>query len=278
MLILKQLAKDYETTQIELARIMGVNQSEISKMMNGLREIKREHIELLEAHFGKDVVSHYIVDDAQYEAWRSRTARQIQGSIIPADIVEEIKEEGAEEANLVVPYVSKDLVQARDANIRELVLKKAPELKYKALSDVFGDVDYVQKVITTAMMPLFQPGDLLFIRFLPDHAKVISGAIYLIDTRLYGAMVRQVTVDGDTFRLTSRNPEYEQLEVQREDIYSVGIVAHMVRSDFNMPSEFPNTIQMMNNRDKQIDSLIAQIDKAGERENRLIKIIEKNNP
>lgn len=276
MLILKQLAKDYETTQIELARIMGVNQSEISKMMNGLREIKREHIELLNAHFGKDVVSHYIVDDAQYEAWRSRTARQIQGSIIPADIVEEIKEEGAEEANLIVPYVSKDLVQARDTNIRELVLTKSAELKYLALSEVFGDVDYVQKVITSAMMPTFQPGDRLFIKYLSDSAKIISGALYLRDTRLYGAMVRQVTVDGDYFRLTSTNPDFLPLEVHRSDVYSVGIVQHLVRSDFNLPVGFPNLTNQISRRDDQIDSLIEQIDKAGERESRLITLLEKN--
>lgn len=274
MLNFKQLAKEHWKTQQDMAEILGIAQSKVSALMNNPQNIRPEIMAKLVAHFGAEVVESYMEPNDRH----IRQTKAVDAAIIPADIVEEIKEEGAEEANLIVPYVSKDLVQARDANIRELVLKKAPELKYKALSDVFGDVDYVQKVITTAMMPLFQPGDLLFIRFLPDHAKVISGAIYLIDTRLYGAMVRQVTVDGDTFRLTSRNPEYEQLEVQREDIYSVGIVAHMVRSDFNMPSEFPNTIQMMNNRDKQIDSLIAQIDKAGERENRLIKIIEKNNP
>lgn len=274
MLILKQLARDYNITQNEMARILCTDQSQVSKMMNGLREIKREHIALLESHFGKEVVAKYDVSNEQFEAWRSQIARPFSGTILPAEIVEEIKEEETEEANLIVPYVSKDIVQSRDTNIRELVLTKSSELKYLALSELFGDFDYVQKVITSAMMSTFQPGDRLFIKYLSDSAKIVSGALYLIDTRLYGAMVRQVTVDGDYFRLTSTNPDFLPLEVHRSDVYSVGIVQHLLRSDFNLPLGFPDLTNQISRRDDQIDNLIEQIDKAGERESRLIKLLE----
>lgn len=274
MLILKQLAKDYETTQIELAKIMGVNQSEISKMMNGLREIKREHIELLNEHFGKDVVSHYIVDDAY-------APRRTTATVIPYEVVEEVREEirreGCPDCKAAIPYVSKDLAQSREVDIKELVLQGSPELQRKLIHEFFGGINYIQRVITSAMMPLFQPGDLLFVKFLPDDVKLISGAIYLLDTSAYGTMVRQVYVDGDVFRLHSLNPEYEELTVHRNEIFSISLVEKSLRSDFNMPSAMPNVVELMSSRDKQIDSLIEQIDKAGERESRLISIIEQKN-
>lgn len=275
MIDLRRLAFDKGLGQKELGDILNIAQSQVSLMINGRRDITQAHIDLLIEHFGEDVIRHYIISDEMMNVINARTSRQVQATIIPADIVQEIKDEAkAEEA---LPYVSKELVQARDLDIRELVESRSPELQYKALSDVFGDVDYVQKVITSAMMPLFQPGDLLFVKFLPNHAKIISGAIYLIDTRLYGAMVRQVYVEDSTFRLLSCNSDYQELIIPREDIYSVGIVAHLVRSDFNMPScGIPNHAKMMQNRDRQIDNLIDQIDKAGEREARLITIIENN--
>lgn len=272
MIDLKRLMFDMSLTQNDLSNIIKESQSVVSNLANDKRPLLGRHIKLLKDYFG-DRLDDYYIDD---EVWRADNARPITGTILPADIVEEIKEEAREEAEQanILPYVSKDIVQARDTNIRRLVEEKSAELKYKALSEVFGDVDYVQKVITPAMMPTFQPGDLLFVKFLPDHAKIISGALYLIDTRLYGAMVRQVIVDGDTFRLTSTNPDFGPLEIHRTDVYSIGIVAHLVRSDFNTISEFPNLTQQMARRDNQIDSLIEQIDKAGEREHRLIKLLE----
>lgn len=271
MLNFKQLAKEHWKTQQDMAEILGIAQSKVSSLMNNPQRISQDIIERLKAYFGEGVVESYMEASDRH----IRSAKAVDATIIPADIVQEIKDEAkAEEA---LPYVSKDLVQARDLDIRELVENRSPELQYKALSDVFGDVDYAQKVITSAMMPLFQPGDLLFVKFLPNHAKIISGAIYLIDTRLYGAMVRQVYVEDSTFRLLSCNSDYQELIIPREDIYSVGIVAHLVRSDFNMPScGIPNHAKMMQNRDRQIDNLIDQIDKAGEREARLITIIENN--
>ena len=266
MLELRALAQDLGISQTKIGEIMGVGQSAVSFMMRGAMQIKEEHIEALIDKFGKETIDAYTVPDTPRRLRTQRTEAEV--TIFQPDEVEEIKAEVAEEiteCNAVIPYINKELVQRRDADIRAIVLNDSEELEHKKVHSFFANVNYIQKVITAAMMPLFQPGDLLFVKFLPDNAKLISGAIYLLDTKTYGAMVRQVYVDGDTFRLHSMNPEFEELIVKRSEVFSISLVDKMLRSDFNMPSEIPDYIQMFQAKEKQTDELINELRKQNER-------------
>lgn len=171
----------------------------------------------------------------------------------------------AEECELCparLPYVKGELVQARDVDIRKLVESAPHKLEHRSLRDMIGNPDYVQKVITEAMMPTFQPGDLLFIQFLPDNAKLISGAIYLIDTRLYGAMVRQVFVEQDYYILHSKNPEYKELKLKKADVYSFSLVLHSLRSDFKISTTSPDGAEVFKKREKQLERLLSMHEEA----------------
>lgn len=275
MLLLKKLAQDKGLSQKMLGEIMGVSQGAVSLMMRLAQDIKLEHYEALVAEFGKETIDAYTVPD---------TSRQIPPQVTEAEVtfyepkvVEEVKEEILEAES--IPYVTKDQVQARNVNIRKLIKDAPDNLHRRTLSDLFGEVDYIQRVITSEMDPLFHSGDFLFIRFLPDDAKLVSGAIYIMDTRTYGTMVRQVYVDGETYLLKALNPEYEELRVQRKDIYSVGLVVNMVRSDFNVPPASADLNAIIEQKDMQINELIAELRKANERMDaeraRQDKLIEK---
>lgn len=63
MLILKNLARAKGCTQEDIARILNTQQSEVSKMMNGLREISDEQIEVLCNHFGREVVHSFMSEN-----------------------------------------------------------------------------------------------------------------------------------------------------------------------------------------------------------------------
>lgn len=261
MLLLKKLAQDKGLSQTQLGEIMGVSQGAVSLMMRLAQDIKLEHYEALIAHFGKETIDAYTVPD---------TPRQIPTQVTEAEVtfyepkvVEEVKEEIIEAE--AIPYVTKDQVQARNVNIRKLIKDDPDTLHRRTLSDLFGEVDYIQRVITAEMEPLFHSGDFLFIRFLPDDAKLVSGAIYIMDTRTYGTMVRQVYVDGETYLLKALNPEYEELRVQRKDIYSVGLVVNMVRSDFNVPPAPADLNAIIEQKNMQINELIAELRKTNER-------------
>lgn len=196
-----------------------------------------------------------------------------------AEIVDDVRAGDVcctDQCPVTLPYVKSEIVQSRDIDIRQLIEENSHALEHRSVHDLLGpDANYIQKVLTAAMMPLFQPGDYLFVRFLPRDAKIISGAIYLIDSRAYGAMVRQVYVNGEDLHLHSLNPKFKELILHRDEVFSISLVVRSLRSDFNMPTEIPNITQLMQRRDDQIDHLIEQIDKASERESRLISLLEK---
>lgn len=261
MLCIKELMTDKGVTQLQMGEILGMKQPSVSLLVRGGLAMKVEHIDKLIAHFGKETIDAYTVPDKPRQIPAQVTEAEV--TFYEPKVVEEVKEEILEAE--AIPYVTKDQVQARNVNIRKLIKDDPDTLHRRTLSDLFGEVDYIQRVITAEMDPLFHSGDFLFIRFLPDDAKLVSGAIYIMDTRTYGTMVRQVYVDGDTYLLKALNPEYEELRVQRKDIYSVGLVVNMVRSDFNVPPASADLNAIIEQKNMQINELIAELRKANER-------------
>ncbi len=275
MIDLKKLAFDNNLKQKDLGDILGLDQSQVSLMVNGRRDITPAHIDMLVAHFGGDVIEKYTVPDEVTEIFRNPTMRRTAATIIPAEVVDEIVGEHStmqrcgdtralsiEECNELcparLPYVKGEIVQSRDVDIRHLIESEPQKLEFRTMRQMIGNPNYVQKVITAAMMPLFQPGDMLFVQFLPEDAKIISGAIYLVDTRVYGAMVRQVYLeDNDVYTLHSLNPDFKELHLRRDEIYSISLVVRSLRSDFNMPKVAPDTAEAYKRRDEQIEQLLS---------------------
>lgn len=275
MLCFKELLEDKNISQRTMAEILGVSQSTISLLSRGGINMTEGYIEALIKYFGQDVIDAYTIPDGGRTLPTKVTEAEV--TFYEQKVVEDVKEEILEAE--AIPYVTKDQVQARNVNIRKLIKDDPDTLHRRTLSDLFGEVDYIQRVITAEMDPLFHSGDFLFIRFLPDDAKLVSGAIYIMDTRTYGTMVRQVYVDGETYLLKALNPEYEELHVARKDIYSVGLVVNMVRSDFNVPPASADLNAIIEQKNMQINELIAELRKANERMDaeraRQDKLIEK---
>lgn len=162
----------------------------------------------------------------------------------------------------VIPYVSRNITRTGNYNIRELVQSHSELLKTRSIGELVGSADLVQRVISSAMMPLFQPGDYVFIRFLSDTASLISGAIYMLDTVTYGTMIRQVyTGEGGTLRLHSLNPDYDELTMSRDEVRSISIVVKALRSDFNMPTNISTWREELRSRNAQIEAMIESQNK-----------------
>lgn len=281
MLILKQLARDYNITQAELATILNVRQPDVSRMMSGLREIRPEHIALLEQRFGKDVVASYDLSNEQYEEWRNRASKAIQATIIPADVVDSVKAD-IEEAESI-PILSEDLSTATDLDIRAYLDENGDELERINPSQMLQRADLAEKVIKTSMLPTFAPGDIVFVRFMRDKAKLVDGDTYYFDLKSRPTMIRKVKIEGDKLRLVALNPDYGDIVTDRNDIISVAKIIGLLRMTF---ADFYSDIEEARRRKEEqienlidkhnthVESLVSQIDKMGERENRLISMIE----
>ena len=276
----KQFMFDKSLRQNDLAQILGESQSVISLFVNGKRLPMKRHIDALEAEFGADTISQYMIETEEY---RDMVAKQVSATIVPAEVVEEIKEEVAIAES--VPILPEDLTTATDINIRSYIEENGDELERINPSQMLQQADLAEKVMRASMLPTFAPGDIVFIRFMKDKAKLIDGDTYYFDLKSLPTMIRKVKFEGDNkLRLIAQNPAYADIVTDRANIVSVARIVGLLRLTF---TDFYSDVEEARKRkDEQINDLIhthaSQVEKfiehiqdTGKRENRLIDLLEK---
>ena len=274
MIDFKQLMFDKGLNQSDLAQIWGISQSLVSKVVRGERGVPEYYIEKIIEHFGEDVIKKYTLPSDAYEP----KVREATVTIINPDIIEEAKEMGREEAQsdviYSIPFIDKTIATAPDINIRRLVQEKAHTLEEFPFYKMVKDVDYIQTVITMAMAPRYLPGDFLFIRF--RDGQVLSGKIYLVDTKTYGTMLRLVYIEEGGYVLKAFNPEFKSVFVKSEDVYSISSVVLSVNTNTSLTSDV-DLASLVKSRDAQIISLQKTQDAFIEQQQSLIDEIRKQN-
>lgn len=252
MIDFKQLMFDKGLNQSDLAQIWGVSQSLVSKVVRGERGVPEYYIEKIIEHFGEDVIKKYTLPSDAFEP----KVRDAKVTIVDAEIVEEAKDLGREEVQgdvaLSVPFVGKDIATTPDTNIRQLVERNDSTLELFPFAKMTKGVDYIQTVITMAMAPRYLPGDYLFIRF--RDGQILSGKIYLVDTKPYGTMLRLVYIEEGGYTLKALNPEFKDVYVKVDDVFSISSVVLSVNTNTSLTSEL-NLASLVKNRDAQIATL-----------------------
>lgn len=273
MVDLRRLAFDKSLNQNALGEILQLPQPEVSKLMNGRRDVTQAHLDLLSEHFGADVIAHYIIDNATMEEFRLSHARQVEATIIPADIVEEVKAEVMEAES--VPMLTEELSCRTDFDVRAYIEENGDELERINPSQLLKRADLAEKILKTSMLPTFVPGDIVFVRFIQDKAKIIDGDTYYLDTKSRPTMIRKVKFEpNNKIRLVAQNLDFADIIIDKSDIISVAKIIGLLRLTFS--DCYADIEAVRRRKDEQIDNLIAQIDKAGERESRLITLLENN--
>ena len=287
---LKRLMGDFDLSQRQMAEIMGTTQSEVSQLSNGNRKFMRKHTDALIAHFGQEVIDKYTLPADAYEP-KSRVATV---TILKPDIIEEAKELGREEVrkelqsdtltitcpsggdcNKPLPFIDRNLATSPDLNIRELIESKRTKLELFPIWKMLASVDYVQTVITMAMAPRYLPGDFLFIAF-RDNTQILSGKIYLVDTATYGTMLRHVYIEDNGYTLRASNPDFKDVYVRNEDVYSISSVVLSVNTNTSLTSEV-NLAEMVKNRDRQIAQLTTSQQQMVEAQQKFLEEIVRQN-
>lgn len=281
---LKLFRKQNNLTQDELGEYLGIKKSFISRIENGFHKLPHEKLsKLLENDLGWNVSALLTSNDSE-EVYSTSAGF---GSIVPAEVVEEIKEEVAQEVAQAesVPILSEDLTTATDINIRSYIEENGDELERINPSQMLQQADLAEKVMRASMLPTFAPGDIVFIRFMKDKAKLIDGDTYYFDLKSLPTMIRKVKFESDNkLRLIAQNPAYADIVTDRANIVSVARIVGLLRLTF---TDFYSDVEEARKRkDEQITDLIhthaSQVDKfiehiqdAGKRENRLIDLLEK---
>jgi SOS-response transcriptional repressor LexA len=258
MVDLKRLAFDKSLTQSALGDILQIPQPEVSKLMNGRRDITQAHIDLLSEHFGADVMAHYIIDGGTMEAFRTSISRQVDATIIPANIIEEVKAE-IEEAESV-PIIPTKVANDVTVNVRKFVEKRGDEMERIKPKDLIGEADIAERIRKGSMMPTFMPGDIVFVQFLDDKKVISDGHTYYFDLKGRPTIIRKVKFEGDKLRLIAENPEFGDIITTFDEIENVADIVGMFRRFFS--NQYADIEAVRRRKDEQIDKLIAQNGKA----------------
>lgn len=265
MIHLKQLVRDNALTQNALGEILAEPQSVISLLINSKRPLLDRHIEALINHFGADEIAKYTIPDDAY------APKQTTATIASFEVIEEAKAEIIEAES--IPVLPPEVASKIGCDIQEYVRENGDELESINPSQLLSKADLAEKVLKASMMPTFMPDDIVFVRFLPKETKIIDGNTYYLDLKSHPTMIRKVKIEGDRLRLVAQHPDYADIIITPGDIINVARIVGLLRMTF--ADYYAEVDAIRKRKDEQIDELIKQIDKSGERESRLISIIEQ---
>lgn len=277
ILIRKMIQLGIVANQKDLGRKLGYsNESSFSQIINQKVAEPKDFVERI-----KSLYPELNTD------WLLYGEGEINGTtIVPAEVVEEIKEEVAQEVAQAesVPILSEDITTATDIDIRSYIDEKGDELERINPSQMLQQADLAERVMRTSMLPTFAPGDIIFIRFMKDKAKLIDGETYYFDLESLPTMIRKVKIEGDKLRLIAQNPNFGDIVTTRDDIVSVAKIVGLLRmtftdfySDINeaRKQKEAQITDLIHTHASQVEKFIEHIQDAGKRENRLIDILEK---
>lgn len=157
----------------------------------------------------------------------------------------------------IIPIVPSEVAGEMGIDIRKYVEKNADELDSIDPTKLLKNPDIAEQVAGTSMLPTFAPGDVVFIKFLPDKAKIIDGKTYYFDLRTLPTMIRKVKFEeGDRLRLVAKNPAFADIIINRSDILNIGRVIGMFRQSFG--DQYDEIEEVRRRKDEQISTMIKQ--------------------
>ena len=173
----------------------------------------------------------------------------------------------------VIPIVPSEIASEVSLDVREFIEHNADELEHIDPTKLLKNPDLAEQIAGTSMLPTFAPGDVVFVKFLPDKAKIIDGKTYYFDTKTFPTMIRKVKFEGENkLRLIAKNPAFADIIISRCDVQNVGRVIGMFRQTFG--DQYDEIEEVRRRKDGQIDKLIDQNSKALESIGELIEVIK----
>lgn len=272
MIDLKRLLFDNNLSQRDLASIIGEYQSVISLIITGKRKLMARHIEALEAHFGKETIDAYTIPDNPLTA----ITKEATIRFLDKQEVEEIREEVIEEvkAEESIPMLPAEVSTEPEVDIRGYIEEYGSELERVNPSEMLKHADLVEKILHTSMLPTFQPDDKVFIRFIPDKAKIVDGNTYYIDSKTYPTLIRRVKFEGENkLRLIAQNRQFGDIIMDRADILNIGTIVGLLRMNFG--NQYDEIEAVRRKKDEHLERMMDMLERKEDQQSKLIDYITK---
>lgn len=257
MVDLKQLMFDKGLKQSDIASILDISQSLVSKMIRGERGMPEYYIDTLIAHFGDDVIKKYTVPDTPFTPIKQEATITIYDKETVEEMREEIIEEVRAEEIKTTLVLPPDVVRNPDINIKKDI--KAGKLKkyIKPVQDILPNDTIKVYTYCDDMDPEIRAGEPVLVQLLPSDLPINPGQMYFIDLRS-GGIIRYIEQEKDgKLYLKARNSSYGDMVVDRKDVQSLSIVRLILRSPRSMNYIESILAEMIERKDEHLSSMMA---------------------
>lgn len=206
----------------------------------------------------------------------------VQAAVMPPYPVENVEEvaQPSAVATIEQPPIVPDKV-VRDPNITVLEWVDSRESDHSQsafnIASIVKRTKCVVQMNNNAMASALYQNEYVFLKPFAEDSEIIDGEIYGIETRARGILIRFVYDDGDYYLTRPKNTrEYGDIRIaKREVVERYHIVFHGSTHLSSIPDNEAEMTKQLETQSEYITSLICQLDKAGNRHDRLIDILEK---
>ena len=282
MLDIKKFCTDNGLTQKQFGDIIEVEQSVVSHMVRGLRKMRLEYIDKLRARYG-DIVDAYRTDAPPQRV----PAATMSPAPEQADTVRDIQGDYSAERSVAavvvepIPLVPDAVLRNPDKDIIEW-METSEAQKGAHFFDIFDILRRAKFAIKTdddSMAPALFQNEYVLMRPIDRSTRIVNGKPYGIETTTAEAMIRILYDKGDSILAVALNKQYGDMEIPKSEVVRLHQpIFHGSTRLSIVPDQSSEVLAkdgQIAQQGAQIDSLIAQLDKSGERVDRLIDMIEK---
>lgn len=279
MFDLKRFAFDLNLSQLELKEVFQCHQSQVSNMVNGIRRVSLERIELLRAKYG-DIVDEYRTDRHPRVVKPAVMTPIPQAQIVANDIPGEYNtSQPIPAVEITPPPLVPDKI-VRDPNIEVLDWVNSREIDHSQnafnIASILRRTKFVIQMSNSAMSPTLYQNEYVFLKPFASTSEIIDGEIYGIETASRGVLIRFLYDDGDHYLARPKNTrEFGDLRVPKADANLFHIVFHGSTHLSSLPDNEGEMIEQLSRQGDYITSLIDEVGKAGQRVDRLIDMVDK---
>lgn len=206
--IIKEYFTENGISQMEAARILGVQQAAVSNQLNG-------------RPFGKNSASKW----NQAFGFRINWLITGEGAMFDADLRDDVHFNFESHPELShdedIPVIPARLFRAPEINIYEYVMSstsvdRLPPVPHFQKHDMFATCP------GDAMAPRICRGYLLALRRMPIDATIINGEIYVVDTKSNGMFIRRIVDTGNGLTFIAENQqEFPDFELPYSEVYNI---------------------------------------------------------
>ena len=206
--IIKEYFTENGISQMEAARILGVQQAAVSNQLNG-------------RPFGKNSASKW----NQAFGFRINWLITGEGAMFDADLRDDVHINLESHPELShdedIPVIPARLFRAPEINIYEYVMSstsvdRLPPVPHFQKHDMFATCP------GDAMAPRICRGYLLALRRMPIDATIINGEIYVIDTKSNGMFIRRIVDTGNSLTFIAENQqEFPDFELPYSEVINI---------------------------------------------------------